>query len=246
MNRLCHDGRLSLRSNPCENSWQVSTSLHTLRDADTVSLLFDEIHAKSNQSSNGDMHAVVQSVIRSDCFTVMPQPKRLPKAEPPAEILLALAAQGAKLKLRKPNEDRFKRKPDWSIQANDAEWAAQAQLMGPPPPPPPFTGSMSMAASMPTAMTGYGQVPQQQPYHIQTQSPFVQTNMPMNAPQYSMGMQTQTQLAYQQHNVLMHTPTSQELPPDFNFGAFQDPAQIFAFQGAPPSDHGYGPGYGSF
>lgn len=193
------------------------------------------------------MHAVVQNVIRSDSFTVLPQPKRLPKAEPPAEILLALSAQGAKLKLRKPNEDRVKRQPDWSINASDAEWAAQTQLMGPPPPPPMSTTMPSMLPPMPMPLAGPGQMMQQQPYHMQPPPGYVPTSMAMENAPYSIGMPAQSQMAYHHQNLLMHTSSTQEIPQDFHFGAFQDPNQIYNFQGAPPSSqHGFGSGYGGF
>lgn len=186
------------------------------------------------------MHAVVQNVIRSDIFTVLPQPKRLPKAEPPAEILLALAAQGAKIKLRRPNEDRVKRKPDWSVNANDPEWVTQNQMMAPP------QTSMSLSISMPPpmlpAMAGPGQM-LQQPY-MQPQSPYIPTTMSYNAPQYNVPIPAPSQLPYQQQNMLMHPPTSQEMPQEFNFGAFQGPDQMYSFQGQP--QHGFGPGYGGY
>lgn len=192
------------------------------------------------------MHAVVQNVIRSDCFVVMPQPKRLPKAEPPAEILMALSAQGAKIKLRKPNEDRVKRKPDWSMNANDAEWAAQQQLMAPPPPA--LSMSMSMPMPPPLPMSGPNQMMQlQQPYHMQPQSPFIPTSIPtsmsMSMPQYNMPISAQSQMPYQQQNMLMHHTSSSEMSQDFNFGAFQEPDQMFSFQG---SQHSFGSGYGNF
>lgn len=184
------------------------------------------------------MHAVVHNVVRSEPFTVLPQPKRLPKPEPPAEILLALAAQGAKIKIRKPNEDRVKRKQDWSIPANTAEWPPQ-QVMH---------QQQQQAMTMPV----HGQmmqqpIPMSQPGFLPTTMSMslpipMQMQMPMTTGPFQMPIQAPAPIGYQQPWP-MQSPMAHDMPQDMNFGGFQDPTQQYMFQGSNPQQHGYGNDY---
>lgn len=172
------------------------------------------------------MHAVVHNLVRSNPFTVLPQPRRLPKPGPPAEILLALAAQGAKIKIRKPNEDRIKRKPDWSVDANEHDLANHVQMMQPPT----HNHLTSIPISMPTSMPTTS-MPASMP-----QSAFMQPPMSMASHSFQMSIP-----AHANYPILM--PTS--MPQDVNFGPYQDPNQPFFFGGpVPPS--AYGSGFGNF
>lgn len=186
------------------------------------------------------MHAVVHNVIRSDPFTVLPQPKRLPKPEPPAEILLALAAQGAKIKIRKPNEDRVKRKTDWSINANNQEWPVQTQIGQPP---------VSMPMSIP--MSSHSQMLQQQQQQIPMQQHHFLTGpmplpvpMPMTTAPYQMSIQAQVPMSYPQQQT-QWPMQAHEISHDMNFNGFQDPHDQYVFNGSHPQQHGYGNGYGN-
>lgn len=188
------------------------------------------------------MHAVVHNVVRSEPFTVLPQPKRLPKPDAPAEILLALAAQGAKIKIRKPNEDRVKRKQDWSYPGpgNTADWQPQQMMQQQQAMTIPVHGQMMQqpipmpqSGFLPTTMPSSLPMPMPMPMHLQ---------MPMTTGPFQLPIQAPAPMGYQQ-NWPMQPTMAHDVPHDMNFGGFQDPNQTYMFQGSNPQQHGYGNDY---
>lgn len=170
------------------------------------------------------MHAVVHNVIQSDKFVVLPQPKKLPKAEDPPEILKALMAQGAKLKIRKPSDEKSnKKKPDYSIDTGHADYYSQAVVV---------PTSISMGIPMPGHMMA-----QQNP--LQASVNYGLPMLPITSSAFNMSMQAINQITPQQ-------PSFQRadwmMPAtEINFGcAPQDPTQTFMFGGPNSTQQQFG------